>query len=165
MLSAETASGRHPVEAVRVMSRVISHTESDAHYRAAIDGSRSDPPSTTSDAIGFAMRHVTDLLGAAATVAFTGSGHSALRMARERVSAPLIGVTPREDVARRLTLAWGVHPVVCGDVCGTADITELAGRTVKAQGFGATGQNIVISAGMPFGVSGSTNLLRIAEIG
>jgi len=95
MLSAESASGRYPVEAVRMMSRIVSHTEDDPHYRAAIDASRSNPSSNPPDAIGFAMRHVTELLRAAATVPYTSSGYSALRMARERPSAPIIGMTPR----------------------------------------------------------------------
>ena len=164
MLSAESASGRHPVEAVRIMSRIIGHTEADVHYRAAIDASRSDPPSNASDAIGFAMRHVTDLLQAAATVAYTSSGHSALRMARERPAAPIVGMTPRRAVARRLALVWGVQAVLCHDVADVEEITDLASRTVSQAGLGRPGQTIVISAGMPFGVSGTTNLLRIAQI-
>ena len=164
MLSAESASGRHPVEAVRIMSRIIGHTEADAHYRAAIGASRSDPPSNASDAIGFAMRHVTGLLGAAATVAYTSSGHSALRMARERPAAPIVGMTPRRAVARRLALVWGVHAVLCHDVADVEEMTELARQAVRQAGFGRAGQAIVISAGMPFGVSGTTNLLRIAHI-
>jgi pyruvate kinase len=85
-------------------------------------------------------------------------------MARERPSAPLVGLTPRADVARRLTLVWGVQAVVCGEVPEAADITEIARRTVREQGFAQAGQNIVISAGMPFGVSGTTNSLRIAQV-
>jgi pyruvate kinase len=164
MLSAESASGRYPVEAVRIMSRIVSHTEEDPHYRAAIDASRSEPPSNAPDAIGFAMRHVTDLLQAAATVAYTSSGYSALRMARERPRAPIIGMTPKLAVARRLALVWGVHAVLCHDVADVPEITDLACVTARREGFGEPGQSIVISAGMPFGVSGTTNLLRIAQI-
>jgi pyruvate kinase len=76
MLSAESASGRYPVEAVRMMSRIVSHTEDDPHYRTSIDASRSNPSANAADAIGFAMRHVTELLQAAATVAYTSSGYS-----------------------------------------------------------------------------------------
>jgi pyruvate kinase len=164
MLSAESASGRYPVEAVRMMSRIVSHTEDDPHYRAAIGASRSEPPSNAPDAIGFAMRHVTELLQAAATVAYTSSGYSALRMARERPSAPIIGMTPRRAVARRLALVWGVHAVLCHDVADVPEITDLACITARREGFGETGQTVVISAGMPFGLSGTTNLLRIAQI-
>lgn len=164
MLSAESASGGHPVEAVRMMSRIISHTEDDPHYRTAIDVSRSSPSANAPDAIGFALRHVTELLQPAATVAYTSSGYSALRMARERPGAPIIGMTPRLAVARRLALVWGVHAVLCHDVADVPEITDLACVTARRAGFGETGQNIVISAGMPFGVSGTTNLLRIARI-
>ncbi|MDZ5457489.1 pyruvate kinase [Azohydromonas lata] len=164
MLSAESASGRYPVEAVRMMSRIVGHTEGDPHYRAAIDASRTDPPSNAPDAIGFAVRHVTELLQAAATVAYTSAGYSALRMARERPAAPIIGMTPRLAVARRLALVWGVHAVLCHDVADMPEITDLACVTACREGFGEAGQTIVISAGMPFGVSGTTNLLRIAQI-
>lgn len=164
MLSAESASGRYPIEAVRMMSRIVSHTENDSRYRASIDASRCAPPSKVSDAIGFAMRHVTSLLQAAATVAYTSSGYSALRMARERPSARIIGMTPRLSVARRLSLVWGVHAVLCPEMADERDITDLACSTVRGEGFGTPGQPIVISAGMPFGVSGTTNMLRIAHI-
>jgi pyruvate kinase len=164
MLSAESASGRYPVEAVRIMSRIIGHTENDPHFRSTIGASRSEPLSNAPDAIGFAMRHVTELLKAAAVVAYTSSGYSALRMARERPSAPIVGMTPRLAVARRLALVWGVHAVLCHDVADVPEITELASRTVRREGFGASGQSIVVSAGMPFGVSGTTNLLRIAQV-
>ncbi|NDY92893.1 pyruvate kinase [Ideonella sp. TBM-1] len=164
MLSAESATGRHPVAAVQMMGRIIRHTEADAHYLAAIGASRSTPPGSAPDAIGFAMRHVTELLQAVATVAYTSSGYSALRMARERPQAPIIGMTPRLAVARRLALVWGVQAVLCHDVADVTEITDLAEATVRQAGLGQTGQHIVISAGMPFGVSGTTNLLRIAQL-
>ncbi|WP_077033053.1 pyruvate kinase [Pelomonas sp. KK5] len=164
MLSAESASGRYPVEAVGMMARIIAHTEQDGSYAAAIEASRSEPPSNASDAIGHAMRHVTGLLNAAATVAFTTSGHSALRMARERPTAPIVGMTPRLAVARQLALVWGVLPVLCEDVSDIDAVAKQAGATVRRAGLGRAGETIVISAGMPFGVSGTTNLLRIAQI-
>ncbi|MDM0111628.1 pyruvate kinase [Variovorax sp. J22R133] len=164
MLSAESASGRYPVEAVKMMSSIITHTESDANYRTAIDSSRAAPLSHAADAIGCAMRDITGLLNAAATVAYTSSGYSALRMARERPRAPIIGMTPRLATARRLALAWGVHAVLCHEVVDVPEMSELASRTALKEGFGEAGQTIVISAGMPFGTSGTTNLLRIAQI-
>src|SRR6185436_741900 len=118
-----SASGRYPVEAMRMMSRIVSHTEDDPHYRTSVDASRSNPSANAADAIGFAIRHVTELLQAAATVAYSSSGYSALRMARERPRAPIIGMTPRLAVARRLALVWGVHAVLCHDVADVAEIT------------------------------------------
>jgi pyruvate kinase len=97
-------------------------------------------------------------------VAYTSSGSSALRMARERPRAPIIGMTPSRETARRLALAWGVNPVVCNDVSSVADMTELAIETAVKLQFAQPGQTIVIAAGMPFGTSGTTNLLRIAQI-
>ncbi|SOE06183.1 pyruvate kinase [Variovorax sp. YR752] len=164
MLSAESASGRYPVEAVRMMSSIITHTEGDPNYRSAIDSSRAEPLARAADAIGCAMRDITGLLNAAATVAYTSSGYSALRMARERPRAPIIGMTPRLATARRLALAWGVHAVLCHEVVDVPEMSELACRTALKEGFGVSGQTIVISAGMPFGTSGTTNLLRIAQI-
>jgi len=85
-------------------------------------------------------------------------------MARERPRAPIIGMTPKRETARRLALAWGVNPVVCDDVTSVAGMTELAVKTAVELRFAQSGQTIVIAAGMPFGTPGSTNLLRIAQI-
>jgi pyruvate kinase len=146
------------------MDLIIAQTERDPYYREVIAASHAAPRANTSDAIGYAMRHVTGLLDAAATVAYTCSGYSALRMARERPGAPIVGMTPQIGTARRLALVWGVHPVVCKEVVDVLEVSELACETVRAEGFGATGDTVVISAGMPFGTPGTTNLLRIAQI-
>jgi pyruvate kinase len=165
MLSAETASGRYPVQAVAMMDRIIAQTEADPHYRDAMDASHTQPAATTADAIGWAARSVAGLLDVAAMVAYTQSGASALRMARERPRAPIIGMTPRRATARYLSLAWGVNPVLCHEVVTVAEMTETAIETARKGGFAATGQTLVIAAGMPFGSAGTTNLLRIAQVG
>jgi len=164
MLSAESASGKYPVEAVRMMDSIITRTEADPHYDEAISASHTAPRPQTADAIGFAMRHVASLLAVPAAVAYTSSGYSALRMARERPQVPILGMTPRVDTARRLALVWGVHPVLCHEVMDVPEMTELAALTVRKEGFGGAGQSIVISAGLPFNTAGTTNLLRIAQI-
>jgi pyruvate kinase len=164
MLSAESASGKYPVQAVSMMDSIIAHTEADPYYREAIDASQTPPRADVADAIGAAMRRVAGLLPVAATVAYTTSGYSALRMARERPQSPIIGMTPRVATARRLALTWGVHAVLCHEVVDVPEISELACDTVRKEGFGQLGQSIVIVAGMPFGASGTTNLLRIAQI-
>ena len=110
------------------------------------------------------MRHVTGLLNAVATVAYASSGYSALRMARERPCAPIVGMTPQRGTARRLALVWGVHPVLCKEVVDALEVSDLACETVRTEGFGGQAQTIVISAGMPCGTPGTTNLLRIAQI-
>ncbi|MGC2964326.1 pyruvate kinase [Paraburkholderia graminis] len=164
MLSAESASGKYPVEAVRMMDLIILQTERDPYYREVIAASHAAPRANTSDAIGYAMRHVTGLLNAVATVAYTTSGYSALRMARERPYAPIVGMTPQKGTARRLALVWGVHPVLCKEVVDVLEVSDLACQTVRTEGFGEQGETVVISAGMPFGTPGTTNLLRIAQI-
>lgn len=164
MLSAESASGRYPIEAVRMMNRIIERTEADPLWREAIEASHTPSRASIADAIGCAMRRVAGVLPMAATVAYTSSGYSALRLARERAQAPLIGMTPQLATARRLALVWGVHPVPCTEVASVDEMTELGCAAARAHGFATSGQTIVISAGMPFGTSGTTNLLRIAQL-
>ncbi len=164
MLSAESASGRYPVEAVRMMSGIIAHTEADPHYREGLDASRTPSRPDAADAIGAAMRCAVSTLPVAASVAYTTSGYSALRMARERPQAPIIGMTPELATARRLALAWSVYPVLCPEVLDVREMSDLACSTAHAEGFGEPGAAIAIVAGLPFGTPGTTNLLRIAHI-
>ena len=164
MLSAESASGKFPVESVQMMDRIIRETEVDPHYRDAIEASHTKPAPNTADAIGWAARSIAGLLDVAALVAYTSSGSSALRMARERPRAPIVGMTPLRGTARRLALVWGVNPVLCHDVASVAEMTEVATATVSRMGFASSGQTVVIAAGMPFGTAGPTNLLRIAQL-
>lgn len=164
MLSAESASGKYPIEAVRMMASIVAQTEADPYYRETINSTQSNPSPVPSDAIGVAVRGVADLLKVVAVVAYTSSGYSALRMARERPKAPIMGMTPRLAVARRLALAWGVYPVLCHEVMDVLEMSDWACQTAKKEGLGQAGETIVISAGVPFGTSGTTNLLRIAQI-
>jgi pyruvate kinase len=164
MLSAESASGKYPIEAVTMMDSIIAQTESDPYYRASIHASEIQRSPVPSDAIGVAVRGVADLLKVAAVVAYTSSGYSALRMARERPQAPILGMTPRLAVARQLALAWGVYPVLCHEVMDVLEMSDWACTTAKKEGLGQAGDTLVISAGVPFGTSGTTNLMRIALI-
>jgi pyruvate kinase len=147
-----------------MMDRIIAHTEADPHCRAAIDASHTQPAANTPDAIGWAARSIAALLEVAAMVAYISSGSSALRMARERPRARIIGMTPKRETARRLALVWAVNPVVCDDVTGVDHMTERATATARSLNFARPGQTLVIAAGMPFGTPGSTNLLRIAQV-
>ncbi|RJG09398.1 pyruvate kinase [Massilia cavernae] len=165
MLSAESASGKYPLEAVRMMNSIIMQTESDPYYSESIKAGQAPARAEIADAIGLALRNVADLLDVAATVAFTSSGHSALRMARERPQAPIIGMTPKLATARGLALVWGVHAVLIHDVASVSEMTEFACATAAREGLAKPGQAIAIAAGMPFGTSGTTNLLRIAQLG
>jgi pyruvate kinase len=164
MLSAESASGKYPLEAVTMMHNIIVQTESDPYYFESMEASQSPARAEIADAIGLAMRSVAHLLDVAATVAYTSSGYSALRLARERPRAPIIGMTPRLATARSLALVWGVHAVLTHDVAAVAEMTEFACTTALREGLARPGQTIVIAAGMPFGAAGNTNLLHIAKI-
>lgn len=146
------------------MNSIIAQTEADPFYRETIKAGQSQPRADIADAIGLAMRNVAELLEVAATVAHTSSGRSALRMARERPKAPIIGMTPKLATARSLALVWGVHAVLTHDVVSVSEMTEFACAAAAKEGFAQSGQTIVIAAGMPFGAAGTTNLLRIARL-
>jgi pyruvate kinase len=165
MLSAESANGRHPVPAVSMMDRIINEVERDPLYRNMLDAQHEAPLSTRQDAICAALREVTHIIGAKATVTYTSSGATALRAARERPCAPIVSITPNLDIARRLAIAWGVHSTVSPDVQSVDEMVEAAARAALVEGYAAPGDQITIAAGMPFGQGGTTNLLRVAEVG
>jgi pyruvate kinase len=164
MLSAESASGAYPVPAVAIMDRIINEVERDPLYRNMIDAQHEAPLPTRGDAICSALRDVTQIVGAVATVTYTTSGHTSLRAARERPMAPILSITPKVAIARRLALVWGVHSTVSPDVQDVDSMVAAACRTALKEGFGQVGDQIAITAGVPFGQPGTTNLLRIAEI-
>jgi len=170
MLSAETAAGEHPLRSVEMMDRIARRTEEDETYReimeemhpdAAISDSIGDP----SDAITTAAFYVAQDVDAACIVTYTMSGSTALRMARQRPDVPILCLTSDENVARRLSLSFGVNavhtPETTDDFTGPA---KHAGEIVLKQEMAEKGDRFVMTAGVPFGVAGTTNILRIAEI-
>jgi pyruvate kinase len=164
MLSAESASGAYPVQAVAIMDRIIREVERDPLYRNLIDAQQEAPLPTRGDAICAALRSVTQIVGAVATVTYTTSGHTSLRAARERPTAPIVSITPELAIGRRLALVWGVHSTVGTDIAGADDIVAVASRIAQREGFAQPGDQLAITAGMPFGEPGTTNFLRIAQI-
>lgn len=164
MLSAESAAGDYPIEAVQMMNRIIEHTEQDPLYRRIGDAARLDPDATAADAISAAARQVANTLSVKAIVSYTTSGSTTLRAARERPDVPVIGLTPSRDTARRLAVVWGVHSVHSADARDFLDMVENASQHVLTDGFANPGDRIVITAGFPFGTPGSTNILRIARV-
>jgi pyruvate kinase len=165
MLSAESASGKHPVAAVDMMNRIIEQVEADPSYRQLIDASHTlaaPGQVDVAEAVCCAMRSAVSLLQPAAIVCYTHSGQTSQRAARERPEAPILSLTPRIQTARRLALAWGVHSVHIADVANVRQMTEIACQVARRELFAKPGQTIVAIAGMPFGESGSTNLLHIA---
>jgi pyruvate kinase len=165
MLSAETAAGQFPAEAVNIMDRIVARVEQDAGWRAIIDASRPAPEPSSADALAAASQQVAHTIGARAIVAFTASGATALRVARERPDCPVLGLTPHLGTARKLAVAWGVHAVVTPDVVSLTETVRRASRISVEEGFAAAGEEIVVVAGIPFGQSGTTNTLRVAKVG
>jgi pyruvate kinase len=164
MLSAESASGQYPLEAVTMMNRIIEQTERDPSYRRIINAQHSDPEATGNDAISAAAAQVARTLTASAIVTYTTSGSTALRVARERPDAPILCLTQDLATARRLALLWGAHCVHTADIRTFGEMVEKATRVAVKQEFAKKGERLVITAGVPFGRPGSTNTLRVAWI-
>jgi pyruvate kinase len=164
MLSAESAAGRYPVEAVRIMSEIIAEVERDPHYRTATDAAHPEPEATVSDVICDALRRSAAILPMAALVTYTAAGRTALRAARERPAAPILSLTPDLATARRLALVWGTHAVHVQEFGRLSEIVDNACAIVTREGFARPGDTITVTGGMPFGISGGTNLLRIAQV-
>jgi pyruvate kinase len=162
MLSAETASGDYPLEAVSMMNRIIRRVEEDPYYRRVIHAQHFEPEATASDAISAAAAQVAHTLSAAAIVTYTTSGSTTLRAARERPEVPILCLTERMETARRLALCWGTHCVQTQDISSFSEMVEKACRIAREQDIAGKGQRLVVTAGVPFGTPGSTNVLRIA---
>ncbi len=165
MLSAETAAGKHPVEAVAMMDSIAIAVESGPLYQDIVDAQHATPEETTADAMMAAVREVTHTIHARAIVCWTGSGSTGLRAARERPEAPILALTPSEATARRLCLAWGLHCVLTEDARDLDDVVDRAARIAYEEGFARSGERIVVTAGVPLGTPGATNLLRVAFVG
>ena len=165
MLSAESAAGQFPVEAVNMMNRISQSVESDPTYPGIIYAQRTEPEATGADAISAAAHSVADTLNAAAIVCWTNSGSTGLRAARERPLFPIVALTPVHATARRLALVWGLHCVLTEDAKDLDDLSDRACRIAFQEGFAQPGQRIVVTAGVPLGTPGATNMLRVAFVG
>ncbi|MDX3929317.1 MAG: pyruvate kinase [Shinella sp.] len=165
MLSAESASGDYPVEAVATMASVASRVERDPHYPGIIYAQRTPPEATGADAISLAARQIAETLKLSAIVCYTSSGTTGLRAARERPEVPVLALSPVIETARRLSVVWGLHCVVTDDATDLDDMVNRACRIVVSEEFGKPGDRIIVSAGVPLGTPGATNMLRIAYIG
>jgi pyruvate kinase len=165
MLSAESAVGKYPVEAVATMDRVAIEVERDPLYERIIHAQRIDPEATGADAISAAARTVTETLNLAAIICYTASGATSIRAARERPPQPIIALTPIPATGRKLAIVWGLHCVLTGDPKDLDDMVAKACRIAYQEGFALPGQRVIISAGVPLGTPGATNMLRIAFVG
>jgi pyruvate kinase len=164
MLSAETAVGSHPQTAVAIMDRVISATERDPETACYAIFHSEEDHSTTADAVSLSARRITEVLECRFAVAYTNTGSTARRLARDRPYAPILAATPNVEVAQSLSLCWGVTAKVTEDI---SDFGEMIARadTLASEAGGENGERIVILSGFPFGRSGKTNTLKISRIG
>ena len=164
MLSAESASGQYPVEAVATMNKVAVAVENDVNYRSIIRAQMTEPEATAADAISAATRQVAETLDLAAIVTYTSSGSTAIRAARERPAKPILALSPNGRTARRLSVVWGIHCVETQDAVNLEDMVDRACVIAYQQGLARPGDRIAITAGIPLGTPGATNMLRIAFV-
>ncbi|GBQ52764.1 pyruvate kinase [Acidomonas methanolica] len=167
MLSAESAAGAYPREAVEMLARVARRIESDAEWRAGLHQVALEHDGSTGAAIAEAAWTVAQAVSASAVVTYTQTGQGALRLSRERPYSPILALTPDDFVARRLCLAWGVRAQSVGQempVFGVEGLVDQASEIAQAEGFAYKGGRIVLMAGLPFGQRGSTNTLRVVSI-
>jgi len=164
MLSAETAVGEYPLEAVGIMNRICESTEGDRNYRRIMNADHPETHPDASDAITVAATQVAVDVNAAAIVNYTTSGSTALRTVRQRPVVPVLCLTQNIKTLRRLVLSFGVRTIHIEDVKSFAETVTRAVGLVQEKGYASTGDKIVLTAGVPFGVSGTTNVLRIAEV-
>ncbi|GGI31439.1 MULTISPECIES: pyruvate kinase [Bradyrhizobium] len=162
MLSAESASGAYPIEAVAMMDRIIRSTEQHRLYRSLIEASRVDEENTPPHAVAAAGADLAATIEAKAIVGFTASGTTAARISRKRPPVPILALTQDENVARRMCLLWGVHSVVASDPSGYEEITQIAAVAAQREGYARSGDLAVVVFGLPFGHRGATNNLRVA---
>ena len=164
MLSAETAAGEYPIESVDMMNRIILEAEEDEAYQSSIASNQNVVEPTVSDAITLAARQVAETVSANCIVTYTTSGSTTLRAARERPTVPILCVTSSLSAARRLAIAWGIHSVHIEQEERFSAVVKRAVDISETQGFASSGDHIVITAGVPMGTPGSTNVLRIERI-
>jgi pyruvate kinase len=164
MLSAESASGQYPIEAVATMNRIAEEVEDDSAYLPSIHLLHTEPERTGADAIAAAARQVAETLDLSAIVCWTCSGSTGLRVSRERPKCPIVAISPADAAGRKLSVVWGVHCVIDEDARDQTDMVERACRIAFKERFAAPGQRIIVVAGLPLGTPGATNFMRIAYI-
>jgi pyruvate kinase len=164
MLSAESAAGAWPAESVAMMDRIAQSVESDPGFFARLHFTETESDPTTADALANAAREIAITVGAKAIVCFTMSGSTARRISRERPSVPLLVLTPSPETARRSGLLWGVHAVQTRDVGNFEEMVAKAKRMALRHQLAVGGERIIIMAGVPFGIPGSTNVIHVVRL-
>jgi pyruvate kinase len=165
MLSAESAAGQFPVEAVATMNRIAEEVESEDTYHMIMQAQHAEPEATGADAIAAAARQIAETLELSAIVCWTSSGSTGLRVARERPNVPIVAISPNVSTGRKLSVAWGINCIVAEDARDQDDMVNRACRLAFKDGFAKAGRRVIIVAGVPLGTPGATNMLRIAFVG
>lgn len=165
MLSAESAAGAWPVEAVATMSKIAERVESENFYRSIVEAQRAEPEATAADAITAAAHQIAENLKVAAIVTYTASGATALRASRERPNVPILALSPVLKTARRLAIGWGLHCVVVEEAKELDGMVDQACRIAWREGYAKPGQRVIVICGVPLGTPGATNMLRVAIVG
>jgi pyruvate kinase len=165
MLSAESASGQYPVEAVATMNRIAEEVEDDSAYLPSVHLLHTEPEPTGADAIAAAARQVAETLDLPAIVCWTSSGSTGMRVSRERPNCPIIAISPIDGTGRKLSVVWGIHCVIDEDAHDQDDMVERACRIAFSERFAKSGQRVIIVAGVPLGTPGATNFMRVAYVG
>lgn len=164
MLSAESAAGKYPVEAVTMMDRIANSVESDPVYQSRVHFTETKLEPTTADALSGSARQIAHTVGASAMVCFSKSGSTARRLARERPPVAILAMSPSLTTARRLGLLWGVHSVHSKDVSSFEEMIGKGKRMALRHQMAEGGDRLVLMAGIPFGTAGSTNVLHVARL-
>ena len=164
MLSAESAAGNFPVDAVKTMDNIAIEIENDPAYRELIDSTRSGQRKTVADAITVAAREIAETTEVTAICCFTHSGTTATLVSRERPRVPIIALTPLIKTARQLCLHWGAHCVITGHVDRFKMAVISAARAAKKYDFATIDKQIVVTAGVPFNKPGTTNIIRVSPV-
>ena len=164
MLSAESASGDYPVETVKMMNKIALNIEKDSNYSDILSSQLEETPDTTPDAIAIAAKTLADELSAPIIVCYTESGSTGIKVSRVRPSQTILTITPVIETARKLSLAWGVLCFLQKDENDLEHMIQLTKKTVKKSGLALVGDKVVITAGLPLKVEGTTNLIRVTTV-
>lgn len=164
MLSAESAAGKYPRESVETMDKVARAVEGDINYPAIIRAQGTEPEATSADAISAATRQVAETLDLSAIVCYTSTGGTGIRVSRERPSRPIITISPNIRTVRRLSIAWGLHCVHAKEAPNLEGMVDDACAIAFEEGFARPGDRVAVTAGVPLGTPGATNMLRIAFV-
>jgi pyruvate kinase len=164
MLSEETAIGNYPIETVSMMAQIALEAEASLPFEEILANKGRDLQPQTDDAISYAACHIAHQLDAAAIIAFTSSGSTARRVAKYRPGVPILAITPSNETRRQLSLSWGVRAYQIPEASKITVLFARGARVAKRNGFAQDGDLVVITGGVPIGISGSTNLLKVERV-